>query len=142
MVEAQTKEGMLCPVCRVDLMMTDRQGVEVDYCPKCRGIWLDGGELDKIIERSATGMAPLRPAYAEERGRRYRDYDDDEDDLEYRRGLSVLFGECARCGSIIQAKPFNSKQSRHERPRSVAREEAPRRINQMSHVGWPDGAGS
>ena len=85
MVEAQTKEGMLCPVCRVDLMMTDRQGVEVDYCPKCRGIWLDGGELDKIIERSATEMAPPRPAYAEERGRRYRD-DDDEDDLEYRRG--------------------------------------------------------
>ena len=140
-MKRKSKKACFAPSGRVDLMMTDRQGVEVDYCPKCRGIWLDGGKLDKI-ERSATEMAPPRPAYAEERGRRYRDYDDDEDDLEYRRGLSVLFGECARCGSIIQAKPFNSKQSRHERPRSVAREEAPRRINQMSHVGWPDGAGS
>ena len=45
---------MKCPVCtQVDLMMTDRQGVEIDYCPQCRGVWLDRGELDKIIERSA-----------------------------------------------------------------------------------------
>ncbi|MBK1972643.1 zf-TFIIB domain-containing protein [Campylobacter sp. TTU-622] len=43
---------MLCPVCNVDLMMSDRNGVEIDYCPKCRGVWLDRGELDKIIERS------------------------------------------------------------------------------------------
>lgn len=45
---------MQCPVCSVDLNMTDRQGVEIDYCPKCRGVWLDRGELDKIIERSAS----------------------------------------------------------------------------------------
>lgn len=44
---------MNCPVCSVALTMTDRQGVEIDYCPKCRGVWLDRGELDKIIERSA-----------------------------------------------------------------------------------------
>lgn len=44
--------GLLCPVCRVDLVMADKQGVEIDYCPKCRGIWLDRGEIDKIIERS------------------------------------------------------------------------------------------
>lgn len=43
---------MLCPVCNVDLIMSDRSGVEIDYCPKCRGVWLDRGELDKIIERS------------------------------------------------------------------------------------------
>ncbi len=46
---------MNCPVCNVALTMTDRQGVEIDYCPKCRGVWLDRGELDKIIERSAGG---------------------------------------------------------------------------------------
>ncbi len=46
-------EGLPCPVCRVDLVMSDRQGIEIDYCPKCRGVWLDRGELDKIIERSA-----------------------------------------------------------------------------------------
>lgn len=45
---------MKCPVCAgVDLVMSDRQGIEIDYCPKCRGVWLDRGELDKIIERSA-----------------------------------------------------------------------------------------
>ena len=46
--------GMPCPVCKVPLVMSDRQGVEIDYCPQCRGVWLDRGELDKIIERSAT----------------------------------------------------------------------------------------
>lgn len=44
--------GLLCPVCKVDLVMTERQNVEIDYCPKCRGVWLDRGELDKIIEKS------------------------------------------------------------------------------------------
>jgi Zn-finger nucleic acid-binding protein len=39
--------------------MTDRSGVEIDYCPKCRGVWLDRGELDKIIERSEGGSAPV-----------------------------------------------------------------------------------
>ncbi|MEI6455695.1 MAG: zf-TFIIB domain-containing protein [bacterium] len=47
---------MLCPICKVDLLMTEKQGVEIDYCPKCRGIWLDRGELDKIIERSYQGI--------------------------------------------------------------------------------------
>jgi uncharacterized protein len=45
--------AMQCPVCRVPLAMSDRQGIEIDYCPQCRGVWLDRGELDKIIERSA-----------------------------------------------------------------------------------------
>lgn len=44
---------MICPNCNETLIMTDRQGIEIDYCPKCRGVWLDRGELDKIIERSA-----------------------------------------------------------------------------------------
>ena len=54
--------GMPCPVCRVPLVMSDRQGVEIDYCPQCRGVWLDRGELDKIIERSAPEAAPVAPA--------------------------------------------------------------------------------
>ena len=44
--------AMNCPVCRVPLAMSDRQGIEIDYCPQCRGVWLDRGELDKIIDRS------------------------------------------------------------------------------------------
>lgn len=48
---------MQCPVCKVPLSMSDRQGVEIDFCPQCRGVWLDRGELDKIIERSETQMS-------------------------------------------------------------------------------------
>ena len=42
-----------CPVDQVELVMSERQGVEIDYCPKCRGVWLDRGELDKILDRAA-----------------------------------------------------------------------------------------
>ena len=46
---------MKCPACTtVALVMSERQGIEIDYCPDCRGIWLDRGELDKIIQRSAS----------------------------------------------------------------------------------------
>jgi Zn-finger nucleic acid-binding protein len=48
---------MLCPVCKVTLTLADRQGIEIDYCPQCRGIWLDRGELDKLIERSEAQVA-------------------------------------------------------------------------------------
>ncbi|MBI1233951.1 MAG: hypothetical protein GC208_05555 [Alphaproteobacteria bacterium] len=51
---------MKCPVDGETLVMADRSGVEIDYCPKCRGVWLDRGELDKIIERSAPQAAPRR----------------------------------------------------------------------------------
>jgi Zn-finger nucleic acid-binding protein len=50
--------GLRCPACQVDLVMSERQGVEIDYCPRCRGVWLDRGELDKILERSAVAFAP------------------------------------------------------------------------------------
>lgn len=55
---------MLCPIDNTDLIMTDRQGVEIDYCPKCRGVWLDRGELDKIIERAAV-QAPVEQSNQE-----------------------------------------------------------------------------
>ena len=45
---------MNCPTCSVVLQMTERQGIEIDYCPKCRGVWLDKGELDRIIERAVS----------------------------------------------------------------------------------------
>jgi Zn-finger nucleic acid-binding protein len=65
--------------------MSDREGVEIDYCPQCRGVWLDRGELDKIIERSAAyEQQYTRPAPAESKHRDYRDtsysdYDYDDD---------------------------------------------------------------
>ncbi|MBX9872848.1 MAG: zf-TFIIB domain-containing protein [Burkholderiaceae bacterium] len=71
---------MQCPVCQnVSLVMSERQGIEIDYCPQCRGVWLDRGELDKIIDRSqgtaaapaTLARAPAPPAYAEHRNEGY-----------------------------------------------------------------------
>lgn len=83
---------MKCPVCReVDLAMSDRQGIEIDYCPKCRGVWLDRGELDKIIERSESPQPPA-PARYEDDDRERKYYSAESRDHEYykkkkRRGL-------------------------------------------------------
>ncbi|MEP1124867.1 MAG: zf-TFIIB domain-containing protein [Ilumatobacter sp.] len=76
---------MNCPTCPDStLIMTDRSGIEIDYCPTCRGVWLDRGELDKIIERDASPPArqPDRTDDARsDRGRDVRDRDDrDRDD--------------------------------------------------------------
>lgn len=69
---------MNCPVCNIPLMMTDKQGVEVDYCQKCRGVWLDRGELDKIIERS------FQPQYNKFGGEHEKYHDDHIHDDQYR----------------------------------------------------------
>lgn len=67
---------MKCPVCKdANLAMTDRQGIEIDYCPECRGVWLDRGELDKLIERAERPRSdpPERPREPERHERPYRD---------------------------------------------------------------------
>lgn len=86
---------MNCPVCvQTTLTVTERQGVEIDFCPKCRGVWLDRGELDKILERAATyhqppAAAPVHDPRVDPRldprlsHDRRRDHDDDDD---YRYG--------------------------------------------------------
>ena len=80
---------MKCPVCDVTLSISSRDGVEIDFCPQCRGVWLDRGELDKIIERNAaitSGFAPAvapsaPPAASRDDDRdRYRDDDRRYDD--------------------------------------------------------------
>ena len=61
---------MKCPTCSTsDLLMTERLGIEIDYCPQCRGVWLDRGELDKVIERSVRETAQLAPAPAPQAAR-------------------------------------------------------------------------
>ena len=71
---------MNCPVCNTNLQVSDRQGIEIDYCPQCRGIWLDRGELDKILERSAQAdVASSRSYQPRER------YDSDDDYRKKRR---------------------------------------------------------
>lgn len=55
-------EGMPCPVDGTNLVISERSGIEIDYCPTCRGVWLDRGELDKILERSATSAPAPEPS--------------------------------------------------------------------------------
>lgn len=55
---------MKCPVDGATLQMSERSGIEIDYCPECRGVWLDRGELDKIIAKSVEAEAPAQPAAA------------------------------------------------------------------------------
>lgn len=59
---------MKCPVDNETLVMTERSGVEIDYCPTCRGVWLDRGELDKIIERGAAAAPAASPRPEQARG--------------------------------------------------------------------------
>lgn len=78
---------MKCPVCNdVNLVMSERSGIEIDYCPKCRGVWLDRGELNKIIERSSDNMPhqhsrqyeePRRQEYEKPKYEDKKYYDDD-----------------------------------------------------------------
>jgi hypothetical protein len=97
---------MRCPVDNETLVMADRGGVEIDYCPKCRGVWLDRGELDKIIERALGAPAPAAaaaappppqqaapvyqpepraPQHYRDDDRRRRDHDDDDYHRGYRK---------------------------------------------------------
>ncbi|MBK8830911.1 MAG: zf-TFIIB domain-containing protein [Saprospiraceae bacterium] len=89
---------MKCPTCNIDLVMSERSGIEIDYCPQCRGVWLDRGELDKIIERNAQVTAPpvdtgfgnkddFRPRKDEKR------YHDDDDDYYKRKKRGGLLGD-------------------------------------------------
>ncbi len=96
--------GLLCPTCRVDLVMSERQGIEIDYCPKCRGVWLDRGELDKIIEKSASEAAgagqkqpfPSQPAS----GQSYPSQD--PYDRDYSAGHGGRHGQRRRHGSFLE----------------------------------------
>ena len=94
---------MRCPVDNETLVMADRGGVEIDYCPKCRGVWLDRGELDKIIDRSIASpapsptVAPAVPVYQPEprAPQGYREDDrrrrDDDDDYRYKKKRKESF---------------------------------------------------
>lgn len=104
---------MKCPVClQPDLVMSERQGIEIDYCPQCRGVWLDRGELDKIIERSAAqpsappppqqpytpqGPPPgaSQPVYGQHRDQHHpKKYDDDyRDGYGYKKKKRGFLGD-------------------------------------------------
>ena len=75
---------MQCPTDGAVLVMSERSGIEIDYCPTCRGVWLDRGELDKIIERSLGQPGPAAPAPAPSYDSSRR-YDDRGQDPRYRK---------------------------------------------------------
>ena len=72
----KTDHVVACPLDGTTLVMSERSGIEIDYCPTCRGVWLDRGELDKIIERSVPATAAQRsaPSYAQHGGQRHSGY--------------------------------------------------------------------
>lgn len=90
---------MNCPACKESVLsMTERAGIEIDYCPKCRGVWLDRGELDKIIEKaqedSEKFSEPKQYLRSERDNDSYRDYKHygkkDDDHYKYKRRKSLL----------------------------------------------------
>ena len=84
---------MLCPIDGENLVMTDRSGVEIDYCPKCRGVWLDRGELDKIIDRAQAPAPAAAPAPQAAHRPTYVSHDYDDDDRYKKKRKSSLLGE-------------------------------------------------
>lgn len=74
---------MKCPACSADLLLSERQGIEIDYCPSCRGVWLDRGELDKIIERSAIESPRTRQGEYHQEYRKDEHHGHHDDDHDY-----------------------------------------------------------
>jgi uncharacterized protein len=87
---------MKCPKCNVSLLMSEKQGIEIDYCPDCRGIWLDKGELEKIIERSNSPEYNSDNRFNRPEDDHYKHHDDHHSSHGYKYGkrrnlLSELF---------------------------------------------------
>ena len=100
MRNAENVAAMACPVCKTGLALSVRADIEIDYCPSCRGVWLDRGELDKIIERSqaagpnqvATPVYQAQPASYDSHQPSYRHDDDHYKKYKYKKSfLSELF---------------------------------------------------
>lgn len=87
---------MNCPVCNESLLISERKGIEIDYCPKCRGVWLDRGELDKIIDKALNENITSSPSMKFDEGNYDRkDYDSGykKDDYYKQRRKKSLLGE-------------------------------------------------
>jgi len=85
---------MNCPICNVSLVISERQGIEIDYCPKCRGVWLDRGELDKIIERANLELPQMQNrqnGYAPQYRHSEKSHDDHHSKGHHNKKRSFLF---------------------------------------------------
>jgi len=100
---------MKCPADGTELTMTERQGIEIDYCPQCRGVWLDRGELDRIIERSASFTSSGREGreFGFDERDRARGYDeerrihDSDDGKYYDKGYDPRYGKKGKRKSFL-----------------------------------------
>ncbi|CAA9565447.1 MAG: hypothetical protein AVDCRST_MAG87-1909 [uncultured Thermomicrobiales bacterium] len=101
---------MQCPIDQTALVMTERQGIEIDYCPQCRGVWLDRGELDKLIERSHTAMPQTTP---------FRDDDDryvpDARERRYEGTRSPQGGVLGKVGEALNRRMDDDDDRRYDR---------------------------
>jgi uncharacterized protein len=79
---------MACPIDGTALVMSERSGIEIDYCPSCRGVWLDRGELDKIIERNASQQQPAAPVQQQQQPQQH--YEQGYGHKPYKRRKSFL----------------------------------------------------
>ncbi len=96
---------MKCPTDGATLVMSERTGIEIDYCPECRGVWLDRGELDKIIDRAAADVAPAAPAAPAPAAPQYAEprYDDRQRYAEPRYDDRQKYGQ----------QPYRKKKKEH-----------------------------
>ena len=111
---------MLCPIDQTTLVMTERQGVEIDYCPTCRGVWLDRGELDKVIERANTAAASPRYRNDDDDDR----YDDDRDERRSYRPQESQGGVLGKVGQALGQRGTGdqTRYDQHGRPRRKKKE--------------------
>lgn len=84
---------MKCPSCNETLLMSEKKGIEIDYCPNCRGIWLDRGELEKIIERSADHYSKKENYEADYKRYGYDKYHEDVRGKHPRKKKESFLGE-------------------------------------------------
>jgi uncharacterized protein len=117
---------MRCPIDQSELVMSERQGIEIDYCPTCRGVWLDRGELDKLVERAAAYESGARGRYDDDRDRDRNDdrrrYDDDDDDYRRRGGTSErVLGEVKELVGRRREHDSHGGYDSHGRPRRKKR---------------------
>jgi uncharacterized protein len=104
---------MNCPACNVPLSMADRQGVEIDYCPRCRGVWLDRGEIDKIVEREMAAYGPAqRPQTAAPMTEAPFYRDDRDHDRDRDRGRDRYYGDRDRDDDYRHDDKYRKKKKR------------------------------
>ena len=86
---------MKCPVCEIEMRIADRDGVEIDYCPQCRGVWLDRGELEKIVARTSSAYDDDYDSHHddEHHGERGRERYGDHDDEHHGEGRRTRYGD-------------------------------------------------